>query len=159
MFKKRRIRKEKIKVITDILNEFLKEFDCTAKFGADFEYNLVKNRITYALVVPDSMDKKFVKNAEKWFPYVHADVFLWSFLHELGHHETEDDFEEQDWKVYFNIVGTPHLDPEIYYNLPIEAAATRWAGEFMESHTKEVATLWNKLVPAIHDFYEVTGLV
>ena len=41
-----------------------------------------------------------------------------------------------------------------YYNLPIEYAATYWAGKYMISHKDEIKNLWNQLMPLIQDFYK-----
>jgi len=41
-----------------------------------------------------------------------------------------------------------------YYNLPVEYAATAWAGNYMRTHVEEISTLWSKLQPAIMNFYK-----
>lgn len=143
--------------ITNIINDFLAPFDCTAEPGTDFAYYNRKNKITFALTVVDTFSDSFVKFAESLYP-IHADIFLWSLLHELGHHETEDDFEDEDEDYYYAALKTIKTDEE-YYNLPQEYAATAWAGEYMETHEVEVARLWNKLAPAIKNFYKKMELI
>ena len=138
--------------INSILNNFLEPFDCEAEPDSDFAYYGAHNLITYSLTVVDSCSDSFLLFAKKLFPNIHADIFLWSFLHELGHHETEDDFDEEDWKNYrYDAVRT--TSNEEYYNLPIEYAATVWAGEYIESHEKEIASLWKELQSAIKETY------
>ena len=141
-----------LKNITNILNEFLESFDCTAMPDTDFAYYTASNTISYAFVLADNHEKTFIKFVHNLFPNINANIFLWSFLHELGHHETEDDFEDEEWDEYLNIVHTIKNDEE-YYNLPIEFAATYWAGEYIMNHESEIKTLWNKLAPAIQIFY------
>lgn len=138
--------------ITKILNDFLAPFDCEARLGTDFAYYTDDNSITYSLVVSDENGKAFQKYVEKLFPDIHADLFLWSTLHELGHHETEDDFEDDEWEDYMTLTLLD-ISNEVYFELDIERAATVWAGEYIQSHAEEVAELWNKLQPAIKNFY------
>lgn len=144
-----------LKTITNILNDFLEPFDCVAEPGEDFCYHLSSNTINFAFVVVDKYEKTFMEFVEKLFPRINANPFLWSFLHELGHHETEDDFEDEEWSEYTEAVHGPEpIDDFTYYNLPIERAATKWAGNFMIEHENEVRELWYKLVPAIYAFYK-----
>ena len=139
--------------INNILNDFLKPFDCTAVFDKDFAYYSDLNTITYSLIVLDSCSKTFSCFTKALFPEINADIFLWSFLHELGHNMTEDDFDEDEWNQYRKDAVSCSNDYQ-YYNLPIEKAATAWAGEYMLTHTEEVAILWNKLSSTIAEFYE-----
>ncbi len=137
--------------ITNILNDFLAPFDCVAEPGTDFEYYTGSNTICFALTVSDKHETSFIKFAESLHP-IHADIFLWSFLHELGHNQTEDDFEDDDTE-YWDQVLRVKTDEE-YYNIPQEYAATNWAGEYMEEHAEELGKLWNLLAPAIKAFYK-----
>ena len=139
--------------ITDILNDFLKPFDCVAVAGTDFAYYPGSNTIEYALVVGDYHEKTFNSFCKKLFPEITANIFLWSFLHELGHNETVEDFEDEDWQDYINKINSCPCDEE-YYNLPIEYAATYWAGKYMLNHQNEIKNLWNKLAPTILNFYK-----
>ena len=143
---------KKAEPITNILNEFLAPFECEAKLGTDFAYFTDDSSITYSLLVPEKDGVEFVKFAEGLFPDVKADIFLWSILHELGHHETEDDFEDDEWEDYMRLTSM-NISSEVYFELDIEYAATVWAGEYIQSHMEEIAELWNKLQPAIKKFY------
>lgn len=142
----------KLDKITNILNSFLEPFECEAFAAGDFAYYSGSNTISYALLIADTHEKSFMNFTRDFFPAINADPFLWSFLHELGHHETEDEFEEEDFEDYMRI-NQNEISSEEYYTLPIEFAATQWAAEFMTDHTKEVETLWNKLKPEIKDFF------
>lgn len=138
--------------ITDILNKFLEPFDCTAFPGSDFNYYPGSNSIEFALAVVDKHADSFIQFAESLHP-VHADIFLWSFMHELGHNETEDEFDEEDDDEYIDAAAAAISD-EDYYNIPQEYRATDWAGEYMTEHEDEMIQLWSELAPAIKAFYE-----
>ena len=40
-----------------------------------------------------------------------------------------------------------------YYTHPIELAATVWAGEYIQSHEKEVTRLWEDVAAALKETY------
>ena len=144
--------------ITNIINNFLVPFDCVAEPGVDFAYYPGSNTITYSLVVINNFAESFTHFAESLHP-VKADIFLWSLFHELGHHETEDDFDEEDDEEYWKQVKQCNKDAEKYYRLPQEYAATDWAGEYMETHEAEVAQFWNELAPAIQEVYKIMEVI
>ena len=145
-----------ITTINEYLQEFLdrNEFDCYCSLGRDFSYLYERSLISYSLVVTDHQGDSFLAFCESLFPNIHADIFLWSFLHELGHHETLDDFDDEVHKIYHHILNSDEeLSDEYYYNLPIEKAATVWAGEFMKENFEEVQRLWNNIQPVIKQLY------
>ena len=144
----------------DTLEEYLRDFlnrndiDCDICLGKDFAYLPMSNTIAYSLMVTDSSSDSFLTFVKKLFPEINADIFLWSFLHEIGHYETTDDFDEYEYEEYYFLINQEGLSNEFYYNLPIECAATIWAGEFMKNNTAEVQRLWNNIQPVIQAFFE-----
>lgn len=145
--------KEALSRITNILNEYLEKFDCNAEPDSNFAYISDTNSIHYALAVAEEHEKSFMEFLHKLFPEVNADIFLWSLFHEIGHNETEDDFTDEEEEEYRE-KACSNISNEEYYNLPMEYAASYWAGTYMKEHPKEVKNLWKKLQPAIKDFYE-----
>lgn len=141
------------KKIDDILNKYLAPFDCRCELGLDFSYWTDISTIYYSLAVPDEGANAFIAFAEELFPNIKADIFIWSFFHELGHHETADDFEDEDWDEYRALVGSKMITNQEYFRLPIEIAATRWAGEYIQTHVDEVARLWQDVAAAIQELY------
>ena len=143
-----------IDTLTKYLNEFLIEFDCEATLGRDFGYLYPKSLITYTLLVSERQEDSFLKFCESLFPEIKADIFLWSFLHELGHHETLDDFDDVTHMVYHHLINSNvPMSDDYYYHLPIEQAATEWAGNFILTHAREVFDLWKKIQPVIKAIY------
>lgn len=142
------------------LNEYLQEFldrneiECDVELGTDFAYLHSKSKIIYSILVIDTHADSFLSFAEKLFPEIKADIFLWSFLHEVGHYETTDDFDDVEYEEYYRCIKQDNLDSDIYYNLPIEKAATIWAGEFMKKNIEEVQRLWNNIQSIIQAIYE-----
>ena len=136
--------------ITNIINNFLEPFDCVAFAGTDFNYYPASNTIEFALTVIDEHANSFKQFAESLHP-VHSDIFLWSLMHELGHAETEDEFDDDE---EYEAAAANVISDEDYYNIPQEYAATDWAGEYMTEHEDEMIQLWNELAPAIKAFYD-----
>lgn len=150
--------------INNIINKFLEPFELTAELGTDFDYCFLEDKIHYALVIDEVSSNLFLKNAERRFPDVHADVFLWSLLHEVGHSETLDDLEDgvEEWclvaKKTINGLSrklSQEACNQVYFDLPDEEAATNWAGEYMMENSEEITMFWNKLQPALVEFYKL----
>ena len=52
------------------------------------------------------------------------------------------------------LINQEGLSDEFYYNLPIERAATVWAGNFMKDNVAEVRRLWNNIQPIMQAIYK-----
>lgn len=155
-----------IEEINNILNNFLEPFDCTAEEGEDFCYWVSKSCINYAFVVPCEKDKWFQEFIYSLNKKINCDIFLLSFFHELGHHETLDEIEDSILKYCWDIKNELNCktlitkeDSFMYFNLPDEKAATEWGIRYITTHEKEIKKLWDKLQPAIFKFYKINGIV
>ena len=82
--------------ITEKINEFLKPFDCECKPCTDFAYYYAHSLITYSFIVPTRDKLEFLDSVNILNPKVETDMFLWSLLHEFGHHETMDFLEDDE---------------------------------------------------------------
>jgi len=147
-----------INEVISILNNYTARFDCGCTVGEDFSFFNDDNLITVAFVLSDASATSFLNHVNHLYPNVKADIFLWSLFHEIGHCETVDEFDQEDWDSYYNAISVKISD-EDYYDLPIEAAATDWAAHYLVSHSAEVAELWNQLAPAIKKVYIEGGLI
>ena len=117
------------------------DFDAEADYGLDFCVDLSSNVITYTFVVPSEHDRKFFDLCHSLYPDIIAcDNFILSFFHEIGHIETEADFDDKDWQKYWSYCENHKEgdDPMAYYTNPIELAATKWACEYILDHVEEV---------------------
>ena len=77
-----------------------------------------------------------------------SNAFIPAFLHELGHHETMDDFSDEEWNAYrefersFEGLDMNNYNNQVrYLSHPIELAATMWAIDYINSHKEEVEEL------------------
>ena len=163
---------KKVSKINQVLNEFLAEFDAVCDMGSDFCYWNSESLIHYTLVISERQNTHFMDNFNKLAPDINCDVFLASFLHELGHHETLhmfDDADEaycRDYKEMLhsrliNEIPIGEAEAEIYrqyFNLPDEYEATMWAIEYMRENADKVKELWEKIKVAIMDFYKANNV-
>lgn len=150
--------------ITDLLNEFVKTIDdeLVVEVGSDFAYYPARNVITYTLVVSEYGEESFLESVEFFQPKVKCDVFLWSILHEIGHHETIDELtesEQLDSDFIKLFVENGAVSKELYYTCPDERAATGWAVQYAESHITSLAKFWTQLQTAIMDFYKANEII
>lgn len=89
-----------------------------------------------------------------------------SFFHELGHHETIDEWEDDEYldmmiqKEKINKMKVSQKEKNfIYFNTPDEKRATEWGLTYIMNHSQEIALLWNNLQQAILKFYELNDII
>ena len=100
----------------------------------------------------------FLNSVLRLEPEVEADVFLWSLLHEVGHHETYDEISDEENDYCDDTkkkIEEGELPNELYYDMIDERLATEWAVEYANTHKEELKAFWEKLQPAIMDFYRL----
>lgn len=155
-----------IKKLTSHMDKFLKPFGLKSCLGADFSYHTITETIQFCLAIDENQNDFFVEFIEKNFDYKVRDIFLVSLLHEVGHHFTLEDFDDEEWnddhlkKVFIEATITEENYKEKsfqYFSLPIEFAATAWAIDYLKSHEKEVNRKWKEMLQHFNHFYKVNG--
>lgn len=138
--------------IDKVINTFFEEegFEVTATLGTDFAYWYADSYINYALVVSERMDNLFLAYAKELGLKVDCGIFLLSLFHELGHHETMDLLEDED----FYQGDKNSLDADSYFRLTEETEATQWAIDFINSNVEKVEKLAKDLQKEIAIFYK-----
>lgn len=151
--------------IDRVINDFTGQFGCTAKLGEIFLYLPHVNHINYELDfggysrTHQKMNRDFMNSVKRCKPQIKLNVFMWSLLHEIGHHHTYYDFTEDEidrfTKKVHRIEKTKSSKP--YYDLPYERAATEWAVNYANTHQKEVLELWEKIKDALSGICKSLG--
>ena len=127
-----------------------KPFGITKVIGADdYAYYFDDAIVTFRLNITDS-DEAFSKFVKERFNFEDDNIFMLSLLHEVGHHVTDDDINENIYN--FCKQEKDRIESEIY-NLPDEIMATQWAVDYIKKHPKKVRKMWNKCEKALHEFY------
>jgi len=134
--------------VTAQLDKFVKTFDeeYSCSFGSDFEA-VNGLEIIYSIAVADDSATRFQNDFISRFPAcADFDIFTLSFMHELGHCETDYD-TRNDIKAREIIHAMKNKDKayKIYFALHNEKIATDWAGEYLTAHHDDMKK-WEKKI-------------
>lgn len=154
--------------INNVLNDFLKPFGCVASMADEFCYWTNRHIIDYTLVVSEEFDNLFKGFVEDVFtPSVSMDIFMWSFLHELGHHMTDIFLTEEEQEISMGSKAYLESDDcnwdyaerfNTYACLPDEYTATQWAVNYVEENLDKVKELWDNFRFAVLEFYKINNI-
>ena len=138
--------------VTALLNDFVQMFDeeYSVALQPDFEANLDTEVIGYAIAVPKTATEAFVADFVERFPSCKCfDSFTLSFMHELGHLETEcdivDDTEER------NAI----TDNKTYLDLYTARIAPDWAGEYLTEHKDEMLMIEKQILTELQKIWDL----
>ena len=149
--------------LTSHMNKFLRPFGVTTLLGKDFAYYPVTEEVQFTIVMEERADKVLKKFVADNFQYNVKDMFLFSLLHEVGHHLTLDDFEDEEltkeWKhksvIEWELDDSNYNEKMVeYFALPSEYAATAWAVSYMRDHEKELLRRWKVMIQHFRHFYK-----
>lgn len=154
-----------LKKINKIINNFTQtNFNIKAKIGSDFLAFTDKMEIRYAVGVDSDDVKYFITDAISKYQGIKADPFIWLLLHEIGHCMTNDMFTPDETEYFEQMkeklayIRDDQDRNDWYHCLPDEFMATGWAARYMFNHGNKVAKFWNKLQPALIQFYMKNGV-
>lgn len=160
-----------IENLTEILQKFVKKFGCDIEMGAEFCYHYDDSLIEYSLILPTFSDKVWKEYVLKTFNYKIENIFMFSLLHEIGHHMTYDFYTEKECNTENKYIEK--IEKELarstsnakdkrlnleYFNLPMERTATQWAVRYYKKHKIEMNLLWRKFKRELKNFYKINGL-
>lgn len=152
------------RAVTALVNEYICE-DIKCKFSTVF--CIADERLYYSLFQDEITDAIW----RKWLAMEYGkrydekfSTFVLSFLHEVGHYFTIEDFDdtyEKDEKAKASLAIDYDVDTDqqiveknfTYWELPVEKAATDWAIDFYNNHVSEMRDFYTRLMSAITDFY------
>lgn len=136
--------------LTDALMAFAHTFneEYAVEFANQFCADVDSDTIYYSILYSERGGESFYNNFVRRFPACRGfSLFLLSFMHELGHLETEWDMDD-DTEMRSKVT-----EDEDYYNLHNEFIATQWAGEWIETHlaaAREYDTKFTQILNAIY---------
>jgi hypothetical protein len=137
--------------VTTLLNDFIQMFDeeYTVELAHKFCADNIQEVVYYTVVMPKDSVDEFTTDFIKRFPACSCfSEFMLSFMHELGHLETEwdmvDDTEERN----------RITDNKTYFQLYNERIATDWAGEYLTDHKAEMLMLERQILTEIHKIWQ-----
>ena len=146
---------EYFKNVHSVINDFTKKFGCKAFPDKEFYYYPSIEAVGYILDFgrPIKPNRMFMESVKRNKPKVKLNLFVWCVLHELGHHATQDDFDDEEMarieKKRARVVKTKAH--HTYYNLPDEVAATTWAVNYANEHREEVLEFEDRIFCAVKE--------
>lgn len=125
--------------------------------------------VIFPVVIAEEVDTDFVAFCDS-IEETFAPAGILSFLHEIGHIKTCEDFSMEEWSSYEDEVNeitekmrylsseerTPCLNQ--YFNLPQERAASTWAVKYANANPENVKKLCSKMEDAFGAFYKKNKL-
>lgn len=140
--------------ITSILDRWLEanEFEVDTEVGLDFAYYYAQSKIVYSLVSTEKTDRLFMEFAKANGLEVDCGIFLLSFFHELGHHETIEELDEKIENKCTKVKATltdSEEDCKKYFALADEIIATEWAINYINNNVDSIRELAEELQNAI----------
>lgn len=149
-----------IEVIDNFFTKWCQDhgFDVVCEMGTDFQIDLGHNVVYYAPFYCEETEEEYRAEIIKDFPqFANCDLginALIAFFHEIGHAETENEWDEEDWEGFEAWKQTEITNVE-YFRHPIEWRATEWACNYILEHQEEVGKLWEDFCILYSWFYEI----
>lgn len=126
--------------------------------------------VGFPAVITEEIDTDFLAYCNSIEETV-APACMLSFLHEIGHIKTGDDFSMEEWATYEDKVDEltetirflsfdgrkPYINQ--YFDLPQERAASTWAVKYANAHPENVKRLCSKMEDAFEIFYKKNKLI
>lgn len=160
------------KKLDKLINDYVKKFGCTAELGSEFCYWHDDEVINYSLIIPVPSDKMWRAYVKKEFNFLITNIFMFSLLHEVGHHYTMDLFTEcqredeeravEKIEKVLTKSDNKTLDNALYlkyFDLPMEKIATKWAVNYYKRHKFSINHFYKKLNKELKKFYKINGLL
>ena len=139
-----------------------------AVLGTEYSYVLNDSHITYKITEGDIEDLWMAEFVAERFGYEVKNIFIFSLLHEVGHHLANDEIVDaiadfcDNEKIRIGEemeenAGDMDIQKKLewqYFNLPDEIMATQWAVNYAKAHPRKVNKMWKECEKAFHEFYK-----
>lgn len=154
---------EAVDKVNALIKDFLAPYaDVNIVCSSDFYYDDESNEIGWSFLSNERQDRTFCDFFENTLHCPICNTFIYSIFHEFGHKMTYNSFSGVDWMVYrlqvddIECISEDKEEREyIYYNLPIERAASEWAVNFITEHLEEIKDWFdNYFVDAANKIFE-----
>lgn len=155
------------------ISKELKPFGISrAKASSEYAYYFNSGKVTYKITEDTLEDNLFKQFVLETFNYEIPNIFIFSLLHEVGHHKTWEDLSDETCDYCDNEkmrimkeMENAHTRYAIkdleyqYFKLPDEMCATMWAVSYSMAHPRKIKRMWKKSEKALHKFYKKNGVV
>ena len=162
-----------VKNLNDSITKELKPFGITrAHLSSEYSYLYYNRNINYKITETALEDKWFIDFVKERFNYTVRYPFVFSLLHEVGHHKANDEIEgaiyefctaektriEKTMKNVKSEAKAKKLEWQ-YFNLPDEIMATQWAVNYCKQNPQKINNMWKNMKKALYEFYDANGVL
>lgn len=159
-----------LNLIKIALEYWLKKYNFSArirKMDTDFFWYWSDNTISYSLFTPEEAMEPWADLLNELGCKYNIDVFFSSFLHELGHSATYYEFDDDEIDACDEIKALLRDEPSsfaedvhwVYFHLPVEIEATRWAVNYINTYPERVKELIDLVGKTVRLFYKLNDVV
>ena len=150
-------------------NHWLKKYGFSARsHGVDTDfYWYHDNTIGYSFFIPEDTMAPWNELLEELKCEYSIDHFYSAWLHELGHAITYNELDSDEIDACNEIKDLLRDEPSsfaedthwIYFHLPVEIAATRWAVQYINTYPERVKELKDLVGKTVRLFYKLNDVV
>lgn len=162
-----------LKKLNKTISKELTPFGIKKAFLSDeYSYIFSSKQITFKLTEDTLEDDWFNEFIQERFDYDVRYPFIISLLHEVGHHKTDEQIQNELYNFCFEEKERINKEMESvttvedakrlewqYFNLPDEIVATAWAVKYAKANPKKVKKMWEKTQKALFKFYDKNNVV
>lgn len=115
--------------------------------GDDYAAYIKERVVEIPYIVSEKGSKEFLQSVDRQGGNVNTlNLEIWSVLHEVGHLETRQDIIVSTLlRKICNKVNSRKLKNLIYFNIPEEKKATKWAVKYAKTHKYSLMKLQEEL--------------
>ena len=144
------------------INNYCKKFGIDKVFcDNEFSYFPETNRISYTIIQYTTDDIIIQLINKKYNVDIEPFYFIFSLLHEIGHHMTIDELTDEEWEndLMCRQMVIPYIEDEVgqgkaYINLTAEDLATSWAINYIRNNLEECVRTQDRFVKIINHYYK-----
>jgi hypothetical protein len=162
-----------VRKLNDKVSKTLAPFGITrAKVGDTYMYQFTDATVGFKITENTLEDRWFIEFVKERFNYNVRYPFIFSLLHEVGHHKANDEIEGAIYD--FCTAEKERIEAALakdnisekkakkiewqYFSLPDEIMATQWAVDYCRKHPKKIKEMWEQCQTAFYEFYKANGI-
>lgn len=154
-------------LLVEMVDSFLEPFGCDSDFDSDFFFDPEEDRVYFSIVLAERADRLYKQYIKQTFHIDINNIFMISLLHEVGHFYTlftfSDDRIKADHAMKNLIEEALSMDDSdetysLYFNLPIEKAATEWAVKYYTANQKRCDDFYKAFLITLQEEYRRLGV-
>ena len=149
----------------NVIAKVLENFDVRVVLGEDFSYDPETHTVYFTPFTcsVDEFHRQWISDFLD-FTVTKRNYFLFSLLHEVGHHYTMESLTDEDLE-YETLCRqalkfsdeSDNRKNEAYFRLPSEIIATQWAIYFMKDYPRWCKKMTKRIYKALDKFGNING--